>query len=261
VRTGVRTTEGWRANATTERILGRVDWSAVIEDIDWDEAAKRLNPPPMPDYVRSSIHGIEGGYSTVGAASTWDPVVAQIFAEYDVTEEQIRDSLTARVDGPVTKILDVACGTGESTRAWRRRFPDASIVAMDVAPAMVALAERKLMHDMRTEVRCLDAEHLPFPDASFDLVTAMLLFHELPAEVSPVVLGQMARVCRPGAWIAVLEPYQVGGRILDPIPFPEPYLKDFLSTDWDQAFRAAGFNDVEAHAYGEGWIRTARKLA
>lgn len=257
--TGVRTTEGWRANPATERILGRVDWSAVVEDIDWDEAAKRLIAPPLPDYVRSSIHGIEGGYSIPAAASTWDPVVTQIFAEYDVTEEQIRDSLTARVDGPVGRILDVACGTGESTKAWRRRFPDASIVAFDVAPAMAAVAERKLAHDRRTEVRCLDAEHLPYADGSFDLVTAMLLFHELPAEVSPVVLGQMHRVCRPGGWIAVLEPYQVGGRILDPIPFPEPYLKDFLSTDWDAAFAEAGFTDVDAFAYGEGWIRTARK--
>lgn len=259
MKTAIRTTEGWRPNEATERIMNRVDWSALVEDIDWEEAARRLDPPPMPDYVRSSIHGIEGGYSTVGAASTWDAVVTQIFAEYDVTEAQIRDSLTARVHGSVGRILDVACGTGESTRAWRRRFPDATIVAMDVAPNMAAVAERKFMHDPNVQVRCLDAEHLPFPADSFDLVTAQLLFHELPADVSPVVLGQMHRVCRSGGWVAVLEPYQVGGRILDPMPFPEPYLKDYLSTDWDAAFSDAGFTGVDAHAYGEGWIRVARK--
>lgn len=41
--------------------------------------------------------------------------------------------------------------------------------------------------------------------------------------------GEMHRVCRPGGEIAALESYQQGGT-LDPIPFIEPYLKEFLRT-------------------------------
>ena len=68
----------------------------------------------------------------------------------------------------------------------------------------------------------------------------------------------MRRVLAPGGVIAVMEPYDVDGRTLHPIPFPEPYLKDYLTTDWDAAFEAAGFRDVECTQYGEGWIRTAQ---
>ena len=103
-------------------------------DIDWDQAILRLAPPAMPDYVKSSIHGLEGGYSKPMAAATWDPVVKEIFAEYFENETEQRDLLCAQVDSMPLRILDVACGTGESTLAWRRRFPKAYIVAIDVSP-------------------------------------------------------------------------------------------------------------------------------
>jgi ubiquinone/menaquinone biosynthesis C-methylase UbiE len=257
----VITTEGWKPNKATMRIGARVDQTGIVTDIDWDEAAKRLCGPAIPDYVQSSIHGIEGGYSTPLAAMTWDPVVKEIFAEYTDAEPQQRDRLCALVDGPADSILDVACGTGESTRAWRRRFPAAQIAAVDVSPYMLAVAERKFAHDRRAEVRCLNAESLPYADGTFDVVTASLLFHELPRDVSPVILAEMRRVCRDGGTIAVMEPYQLGGRILKPIPFPEPYLKDYLATDWDDAFRRAGFGEVTTVEYGEGCFRIATAVS
>lgn len=255
---GIRTTEGWVPNEATGRIFSRVRTEDFVTDIDWDEALRRFGDPEIPDYVRSSIHGLEGGYGTPFAAQTWDPVVKEIFVEYGMTEPETRDRLPAKLPGGAGAILDVGCGTGESTLAWRRRFPDARIVAVDVSPFMLAVAERKLAPEPRIEVRWANAEALPFADASFDVVTASLLLHELPADVSPRVLAEMRRVVRPGGAVAVLEPYAVGGRALHPIPFPEPYLKDYLATDWDVAFKEAGFADVALDAYGEGWIRWGR---
>jgi SAM-dependent methyltransferase len=251
----VRTTEGWVPNEATTRIMGRVVFEDFVKDIDWDDAVRRLDPPELPEYVRSSIHGIPGGYSIPESAATWDPVVKEIFAEYYEDETEQRDEFSACVTTEPATILDAACGTGESTRAWRRRFPSARITAFDVSPFMLAVTERKFAGDPLTEARCLNAESLPFEDASFDLVTASLLFHEVPRDVSPVILAELARVTKPGGEIAVMEPYQIGGKTLKPIPFPEPYLKDYLETDWDVAFKAAGFADVRAIETGDGWIR------
>ena len=253
----IKTTEGWVPNEATGRIGARVKAEEIVQDIDWDQAVVRLSPPRMPDYVRSWIHGLEGGYSTPIAAATWDPVVKEIFAEYFESEESQRDMLCDQVESSPRSILDVACGTGESTLAWRRRFPQAEITAIDISPYMLAVAERKLADDRAIEVRCLNAEKLPFADATFDLVTASLLFHEVPSDVAPRILREMRRVCREGGEIAVMEPYRVGGPALKPIPFPEPYLKDYLATDWDVAFKAAGFGAVQTVEYPDGWIRTA----
>lgn len=258
--TAVRTTEGWVPNGTTNSIMSRVRMEDFVTDIDWDEAVRRFDGPPIPDYVKSSIHGLEGGYSTPFAASTWDPVVREIFAEYDLVEPEFRDAVAARATATPGRILDVACGTGESTLAWRRRFPDAEICAIDVSPFMLAVAERKLAGHGVT-IRCADAEQLPFEDDSFDLVTASLLFHEMPEAPAARALAEMHRIVRPGGEIVVTEPYNPKGRILHPIPFPEPYLKEFLDTDWDAAFARAGFADVAVEETPEGWIRAARRPA
>lgn len=257
---GIRTTEGWVPNQATQSIFGRVRMEDFVTDVDWDEAARRFAGPEIPVYVRSSIHGLEGGYSTPFAASTWDPVVKEIFSEFGWDEAEVRDGLASLARTEPRRILDVACGTGESTLAWRRRFPGAEITAIDVSPYMLAVAERKLA-DRRIDVRCADAERLPFEDGSFDLVTASLLFHEMPEKPAARALAEMRRVARPGGEICVLEPYNPEGRSLHPIPFPEPYLKEFLRTDWDVAFKAAGFEDVECVQLPEGWIRRALRPA
>jgi ubiquinone/menaquinone biosynthesis C-methylase UbiE len=255
----IRTTEGWVPNEATNRIFSRVATDDFLIDLDWEKEIQRFAPlPEIPNYVRSSIHGIEGGYGSTFAAATWDPVVKEIFAEYIGEEQQYRELLPAVVPITPLRVLDVACGTGESTLAWHRRFPDAHIDAIDVSPYMLVVAEHKMRSIPLIDVRAADAEALPFADETFDVVTASLLFHELPADVSPRVLAETRRVVRPDGWLVVVEPYRIGARVLKPIPFPEPYLKDFLQTDWDEAFRTAGFTDVSVLEHENGWIRAAR---
>ncbi|MGH2792712.1 MAG: class I SAM-dependent methyltransferase [Actinomycetota bacterium] len=255
----IRTTEGWTPNDATNRIMGRVDPTEFLLDLDWETEIRRFAPlPEIPSYVKSSIHGLEGGYGAPFAAATWDGVVKEIFAEYFGDEAPYREILPAAIDGSPSTVLDVACGTGESTLGWHRRYPHADIIGVDVSPYMLVVAERKTREIDNVDVRAANAEALPFEDGSFEVVTASLLFHELPRDVSPVVLKEMRRVLAPGGWIAVAEPYRVGGAALKPIPFPEPYLKDYLETDWDEAFRAAGFADVRVVEIDNGWMRVAR---
>ncbi|SHN48232.1 class I SAM-dependent methyltransferase [Cryptosporangium aurantiacum] len=66
---------------------------------------------------------------------------------------------------PGTKVLDVATGPGYVAAAALRRGAD--VVAVDIAPAMVALARRR---SRGLDVRVGDAESLPFGDGSFGAV-------------------------------------------------------------------------------------------
>ena len=255
----IRTTEGWQPNDATNRIMGRVDPSQFLLELDWETEIRRFAPlPAIPSYVKSSIHGLEGGYGAPFSAATWDGVVKEIFEEYFGEESVYREALPAAITGSPGTVLDVACGTGESTLGWHRRFPHADIIGVDVSPYMLVVAERKTRELDNVDVRAANAEALPFEDGSFEIVTASLLFHELPADVSPAVLREMRRVVVDGGWIAVAEPYRVGSASLKPIPFPEPYLKDYLETDWDEAFREAGFTDVRVIELDNGWMRVAR---
>ncbi len=67
------------------------------------------------------------------------------------------------------KVLDVATGSGNTAVAAARRF--CSVTGVDYVPALLARArERAAIEGLAVDFREGDAEALPFPDASFDVV-------------------------------------------------------------------------------------------
>lgn len=91
-------------------------------------------------------------------------------------------------------LLDVACGTGLVTRSLAVR-PGLRVVGVDAAYAMARMAADRVPGGIVLG----DSRRLPFPDATFDAVTAVWLLHLLsdPDEAAAVV-GECARVLRPG---------------------------------------------------------------
>ncbi len=69
-----------------------------------------------------------------------------------------------------SSLLTLACGTGADTRAAKDALPNANVVATDLNPGMLEVAKTKFApNEIKFEV--VDAQSLPFPDASFDAVT------------------------------------------------------------------------------------------
>jgi ubiquinone/menaquinone biosynthesis C-methylase UbiE len=99
------------------------------------------------------------------------------------------------------RVLDVGCGTG----AQLARYQNArcAIAGIDTSPAMLQRARQRLGAEV--ELRQASAESLPYPAASFDLVIASMIFHELQPMVRDAVVAEMARVTAPGGRILVTE--------------------------------------------------------
>lgn len=91
------------------------------------------------------------------------------------------------------RILDAGCGAGPLSAALRDR--GAVVTGVDASAAMLALARRRLGDDVALHRADL-SDRLPFPDASFDDVTASLVLHYL--EDWGPALAEMRRVLRPG---------------------------------------------------------------
>ncbi|MGO4298680.1 class I SAM-dependent methyltransferase [Leifsonia sp. RAF41] len=87
------------------------------------------------------------------------PVIFRHYAE--VFAEAIAESRPRR-------ILETAAGTGISSAAIAHHNPDAELVISDLNDAMLEFARAKVPPGTRVEV--VDVQHLPFPDASFDVV-------------------------------------------------------------------------------------------
>jgi SAM-dependent methyltransferase len=138
------------------------------------------------------------------------------------------------------RVLDLGTGTGQAAFAVARRFPQADVVGVDLAPAMLAEAERKTPAELRDRVRFErgDAANLQFPDASFDLVSH--------ANMIPF-LDEITRVLRPGG--QVIFAFSMGAGT--PIYVPADRLQDELAR--------RGFTDFAAIAAGDGTALLARK--
>lgn len=94
------------------------------------------------------------------------------------------------------RLLDVGSGTGLLLRLLREVYHDACAVGIDLAPGMSRKAREELGTDLRTHILTADAEHLPFPGSSFDLVVSTSAFQWL--NELDVAFGEACRVLSPG---------------------------------------------------------------
>ena len=102
--------------------------------------------------------------------------------------------------GAGTSLLDVACGTGLVTRAAEKLIGDqGSVIGLDASFGMLCEAKsrgcNKLLHGV--------AEHLPFPDNSFDVVTmGYALRHVVDLDI---VFAEYFRTLKPGGRLILME--------------------------------------------------------
>lgn len=102
------------------------------------------------------------------------------------------------------RVLDVATGTGDLAIDIARRHPGAEVIGVDPSGQMIAVGDRKVARfDGRVRLQLGDAQGLEFPDASFDAVTIAFGIRNVPDRAAG--LREMARVCRPGGRVAILE--------------------------------------------------------
>jgi ubiquinone/menaquinone biosynthesis C-methylase UbiE len=98
-------------------------------------------------------------------------------------------------------VLDVGCGTGELLAAIAERVPGARLVGVDLSPAMLAVARRKLGD--RASLVAGDAGRLPFADRRFDWVLSSSALHYWADPVA--ALAEIARVTKAGGRVAITD--------------------------------------------------------
>ncbi len=101
------------------------------------------------------------------------------------------------------KILDLCTGTGDLAIELSGCGP---VVGCDFAHPMLVLSQGKIRRkDLTGKVRLVEADalRLPFPPGGFDAVSIAFGFRNL--ENYPAGLDEMARILRPGGWLAILE--------------------------------------------------------
>lgn len=118
-----------------------------------------------------------------------------------------RRAMREIVDGTQQQLLDVACGTGDSTIALARKAALGSrVTGVDISEGMMALIMRKAaregVHD-RIKLQVADGENLPFAEASFHRVFCAFGIRNF--EHRDKGLQEFYRVLKPGGKVVILE--------------------------------------------------------
>jgi SAM-dependent methyltransferase len=150
------------------------------------------------------------------------------------------DAGLVRLAAAPKRVLDLGTGTGKAARLVAERFPQAAVVGVDLAPAMVEQARGLLPPELAGRVRfeVADASALPFDAAEFDLV---VLLNMIP------FFAELARVTTGGGTVVVAHTSGPS----TPIWTPPETLREHLA--------AVGFERFEELAAGEGTALLARK--
>jgi SAM-dependent methyltransferase len=147
------------------------------------------------------------------------------FAVIGTTLQIVGDLLCERVDLRAgERVLDVAAGNGNATLAAARRFAD--VTSTDYVPALLERGRRRAdAEGLDVTFEVADAEALPYPESSFDVVLST--FGVMFAPEHAQAAGELMRVCRPGGRIGLAswtaegflgQLFQVVARYVPPIP-------------------------------------------
>jgi ubiquinone/menaquinone biosynthesis C-methylase UbiE len=155
-------------------------------------------------------------------------------------------------------ILDIGCGGGRTVQRLAALASDGHVIGLDCSAASVAVSRdtnAKEIEAGRVQIARGSVAALPFPDSTFDVVTAVETHYywpDLPANVR-----EICRVIKPGGTFALIAETYRGGpfRIVYGIVMPLLRAAFLSEAEHRVLLTQAGFTDVAArHVSGRNWI-------
>jgi len=211
-----------------------------------------------PRYYRNiEIHTQPGNYHAEFAGFLYHWMISPFLVGRDDGDEMGWNLACAVPKGDYRRILDLGCGIGKSAFPYCELYPEAEVVGLDYAAPMLKYGH-KLAESRGLKVHFTQrlAEDTGYPGGSFDVVSAVWLFHELPGKARAQVVREAHRLLRPGGVFAIMEspPFKVLQERYSPLSaflldstgrrMEDPFLPGFLAEDRVHLFEQGGFSEV-----------------
>ncbi len=196
-------------------------------------------------------HSHEAPAQTEGRLIRWASFYD--FATNFLTFGQVRRLRASTLDlallKPGESLLDVGCGTGGVTIPARQRVgASGRACGIDPAPEMIAVARQNAQKKgLEIDFRLGVIEALPYPDASFDVVTSSLMMHHLPQRLQVQGLVEIYRVLKPGGRLLIADFASPGNSFSQRFKatLAMHHGIKFGVEDLQESLKSAGFRQVE----------------
>lgn len=204
-----------------------------------------------PEYYLQNFHFQSGGWLTEESAERYDTQVEVLFkGTANAMRRQALPPLAeifAGRDPRKLRLIDIGCGTGRFLDFVKQAWPRLPTLGLDLSEAYIGHARRHLKRQPRSNLIVANAEAIPAPDNSCDAVTSIFMLHELPPKVRRTVIGEAARVLKPGGRLILTDSLQRGDEpdydgMLEGFPqnYHEPYFLSYLGEDFPAIARRCG---------------------
>ena len=131
---------------------------------------------------------------------------------------------------PLTRVLEIGCGTGSFSLLIKRRQPDVEAVGLDPDPKALVRARRKAERaGVSIQFDQGFSNSLPYEEGTFDYVFSSMMFHHLKFDAKEKTLREVRRVLKQAALFAMLDfkkPESTLGRLLGGLFHSNHVLKD-----------------------------------
>jgi len=158
---------------------------------------------------------------------------------------------------PNTAILDMCCGSGQTTRFLVERSQN--VTGLDASPRSIQLAQNNVSQAKFVEGW---AENMPFPDAQFDVVHTSVALHEMKPEQLRQILQEAHRVLKPGGTFALIDFHAPTNPLFMPglatffWLFETETAWHLIRIDLPQWLKEAGFETVDCTLHAGGSLQT-----
>lgn len=166
----------------------------------WYMASNRVLQPSLSSaeyWTRNHVDAPEHGFSSV----------AESLAHFDWRNDRYPGTLdlmpVSGADGKV--VLDYGCGPGNDTIGFAHFSKPLHLIAADVSPTALALAQRRCqLHGATVEFMQLAEApvEIPLPDASVDLIHTAGVLHHTPDPLA--ILREFRRILKPGGHVQLM---------------------------------------------------------
>lgn len=165
----------------------------------------------------------------------------------------LRKKVAGMIKDKNSKVLDMACGTGEQSIAFAKS--GFSTIGIDLSPDMLRYSNKKIKPQYDVNFICSDATNIGYKDSSFDVSSISFGLHDMPEKVGLMILREMIRTTKKNGQIIIIDYHKPKNNILAWIGFKiakiweSKYYSHFMDVGLNHYLRKVNLKQFHKETY------------